>query len=416
MWRPVSLFVGDKPGQGFSGREGHQGNIGEMIKKAAVTVYDAFLAVLFFGLMVLGYGVYSFLYPFYRFGRVFRIICLLFFTFAFMLLAGYLLMNYEARQKRTDRDYSETILRVNKGSTLDDITALLTQYGIIDAPLQFKLVAALKGASKRMKAGSYVFNTQMSIQEIIDRIATGKTFSTRISIPEGSTSFQIAALLQERLGVDSAAFMAAVNDTVLAASLGIRSPSLEGFLFPETYRFEWRADPRFIAAAMVRRFGEVWYRNQPPHLSVRRYRREQIVTMASIVEAEAIVASERPLIAGVFYNRLKKGMPLGADPTVRYALQKYAGRQLTKSDLAVASPYNTRKFKGLPPGPIGNPGEAAIWAALNPIVTPMLYFVAKYDGTYGHYFSATHEEHTRSKKQSRENSRIRALEKTEQRG
>lgn len=376
--------------------------------KVLTTLIDLALIALLFPLMAAGYLLYFFLYPFYRGGRLLKYVFAAGAALFLVILLAFGALLYEAGQKRSRRTFSESILTVEKGSTLDEITAMLTRLGIIDAPLQFRVMATLKGFSKKMKAGSYIFNTQMPMEEILDRIAQGRTYSGLVTVPEGSLSWQIASQLQTRLQVDSAAFMGLVNDSLFAASLGVPCRTLEGFLFPETYYFGWREAPRSVITAMVRRFKSVYAALNPARAPAsRRYGMREIVIMASIVEAEAVADQERPMIAGVFYNRLRKGMPLGADPTVRYALRKYGGRQLTKSDLKLDSPYNTRLYRGLPPGPVCNPGAAALNAALNPLDTDKLYFVAKYDGSGEHYFSSSNAEHTLMKKQSRENSRNR---------
>jgi UPF0755 protein len=160
--------------------------------------------------------------------------------------------------------------------------------------------------------------------------------------------------------------------------------------------------PSDIIRIMVNKFHEVYGRLNRKNPVTRKYSRHQIVVMASIVEGEAAVAHERSLIAGVFYNRIEKGINLWADPTIRYALRKFQG-PLTKSDLAVRSPYNTRIYPGLPPGPICNPGEGALKAAADPAQTDKLYFVAKYDGSREHYFTASNREHVQMKRVSRRN-------------
>jgi len=193
-------------------------------------------------------------------------------------------------------------------------------------------------------------------------------------------------------------------------ALGISAASLEGYLFPDTYRFSPDAGCRDVIERMVHRFHSV-YESIPFDSGIEQeYTRHQIVTMASIVEKEATVAGERPRIAGVFFNRLRKGYPLGADPTVRYALRKFSG-PLRVSELKTPSPYNTRRFAGLPPGPICSPGRGSLNAAASPLETRELYFVAKWDGSGEHDFSKTNAEHERKKKAIRRRNQLRKKRK-----
>jgi UPF0755 protein len=217
-----------------------------------------------------------------------------------------------------------------------------------------------------------------------------------VTIPEGRTAADIAMIMEERLGVDSALFMSVVNDTQVVHQVGLDAPSLEGYLFPDTYFIAMGSDPRRIASRMVANF-----RNHLPRAFDEQAARlglsmNAVMTLASIVEWETFAPDEARLISSVYHNRLRRNMPLQADPTVSYALGKGPAR-LYYSDLKVDSPYNTYLYPGLPPGPIDNPGRASIDAALNPAPTNYLFFVAKGDGT--HAFSVSLSEHLAAKQQ-----------------
>jgi UPF0755 protein len=186
------------------------------------------------------------------------------------------------------------------------------------------------------------------------------------------------------------------QDSNEARKYGIGAPSLEGYLFPDTYRFPPDISPEGIVKRMMEHFNEMYETIARPPGAETGLTKHETVVLASIIEKEAELASERPLISGVFHNRLKKGIPLGADPTTRYIFGKFSG-PLLASELSAQSPYNTRLHAGLPPGPICSPGLASLTAALCPQQTKMLFFVAKWDGSGSHDFSMTNEEHTRKK-------------------
>jgi UPF0755 protein len=224
-------------------------------------------------------------------------------------------------------------------------------------------------------------------------------------VPEGLTVEQTGALIARSTSVDSATFLSVCSDPATLLKIGILTPSIEGYLFPDTYNFP----PDVKAFEIIKRMvdhGSEMYATLSPDSSRQGLSKLQIMTLASIVEKEATLASERPIIAGVFSNRLSKRMALGADPTVRYALRKFSG-PLFASELAIRSPYNTRLYVGLPPGPICSPGLAALRAALFPEKTRALYFVAKWDGSGAHDFSVTNEEHERKKTQIRRMNELR---------
>jgi UPF0755 protein len=250
---------------------------------------------------------------------------------------------------------------------------------------------------RRPQAGEYLIDRPMDSREVFWKIAHGRVFVHVVTVPEGWTMYEIANEL-DRQGICSRAdFLAAAHDTSLISDLAPHATSLEGFLFPSTYEFTRHTTCQEIAQRMVGDFRSVWESidsagaPDPAGLTT-----EQIVTLASLVERETPDAHERPLVAGVFYNRLARGYPLQCDPTVQYAMEM-DGQQVKDvkpSDLRVDSPYNTYEHRGLPPGPIANPGEAALRAALNPAHSDYLYFVA--NGHGGHFFSRTLAEQDRN--------------------
>ncbi len=280
-------------------------------------------------------------------------------------------------------------LVVREGDTLAAIATRLARLGVIRSALVFRLQARFAGRDRRLQPGEYRFDAPLGMTEILDLLATGGAHS-EVTIPEGLSVRDVAALL-ERAGygtVDS--FLCVADDPEFLLAAGVPGPQLEGFLFPDTYRLTPIMSPAEILGAMVRRFHERFDAEHHRQAIGRGMSVNEVLTLASIVEKESGVAAERPLIAGVFYNRLRTGMPLQSDPTVIYAIPSFNG-DLTRADLARPSPYNTYQITGLPPGPIANPGLAAIDAVLAPADTPYLYFVSKNDGT--HAFATTLAEH-----------------------
>jgi UPF0755 protein len=284
------------------------------------------------------------------------------------------------------------------GTSRWGVAGILRRNDVIRSQLAFALFSDWH-FRKGLQAGEYFFDRPVNSREVFWKVAHGQIFVHTVTVPEGWTMFDIAAEL-ERQGVCSREdFLAAAHDPSLIADLAPGARSLEGFLFPSTYEFTRRATCDQAVKRMVQNFRAVWETLEPGSATQQQPESLmplQVVTLASLVERETPNASERPLVAGVFYNRLKRGSPLQCDPTVQYAmdLAGHPAKNVHAADLRIDSPYNTYEHRGLPPGPIANPGEASLRAALAPATTDYMYFVANDEG--GHAFSRTLEEHNRN--------------------
>jgi UPF0755 protein len=283
----------------------------------------------------------------------------------------------------------QTFVEFKTGSSARHIATELKQAGIIRSRTAFLLLHLYR--HKPLKAGEYAFDHPDTLNHVYNRVARGDTYARVLVVPEGYNIFDIAAEIED-LGIDSQQnFLAQARSQVaLVRDLDPQAPSLEGYLYPDTYRFPRKAKSPDVVAAMVKRF------HQEAHLMELNSDVHRIVTMASIVEKETAVRDERPLVAGVFYNRLSEHMALDTDPSVIYAAllgNRYRGT-IYASDLKYSSPYNTYRHQGLPPGPISNPGKDSLLAAMHPSRTDYLYFVSDNQGH--HRFSKTLEEHQRN--------------------
>jgi peptidoglycan lytic transglycosylase G len=284
------------------------------------------------------------------------------------------------------------------GATMRVAAESLSKAGIIHSSRVFRVYAFLRGRDRGIKAGTYQLRRDASWNSVLDDLRAGKGLVHVVTIPEGFSLNQIEPLLAQRLGAPIDSVDAAVRDTALLHQLDVPTPTLEGYLFPDTYVFSVGTTPRAAVTTMVKRFEQIWKPEWTARLDTMHLSRNDVMALASIVEKEAKVPQERPVIAAVYLNRLRRGVLLQADPTVQFALGKHVARVYYK-DLEVDSPYNTYKHKGLPPGPIGSPGRPSIEAALYPANVPYEYFVAFPDGH--HEFRADLASHEKAKAEAR---------------
>jgi UPF0755 protein len=282
-------------------------------------------------------------------------------------------------------------LTVPAGASLSEVADTLSARGVIRARPLFVLFARAMRAEAAIKAGPYELRERSSWAATLRSLTRGEIVTELVTIPEGFTFVQIAPRIAELSGVPVDTVLAIASEPDLPTTLGVPGPGIEGYLFPDSYRFARGVAPRAILEAMTSRYRAVWTPERRARLDSLGMTETELVTLASIVQAEARRMDEMPLIAGVYHNRLERGMLLQADPTVLYALGGYRARLLFAAiDSVAGHPYNTYTQPGLPPGPIGAPGEAAIDAALHP-TGDYLYFVAWPDGS--HVFTRSLTEH-----------------------
>ena len=291
-------------------------------------------------------------------------------------------------------DNGEVSVVIPPESSFKTISRILIENKIIAPDARFRMLAGLMGVTGKLRAGEYVFTSAVSPYQVLKNLARGSMVQRAVTIPEGANLKQIAEIFAADGWINQTSFLALCNDSEFIAGFGLNVHSLEGYLFPDTYFFNRGGiTAEKIISTMFQRMKEVLEESfaitgKPPKLTV-----HELLTLASIVEKETALADERPLIARVFLNRLKKGMKLQTDPTVIYGLEDFDGN-LTRAHLKTHTPYNTYMIRGLPPGPIGSPGRAAIEAVLFPAEGSYYYFVSKNDGS--HYFSKTLAEHNRA--------------------
>jgi UPF0755 protein len=291
---------------------------------------------------------------------------------------------------------SAKMIFIKKGTHLKKVSEVLEQEGIIKNRHFFILLTTVLGKKTKIRAGEYEFHTQMLPLEVLDALVVGQVKHHLVTVPEGYTLSQIAHLLENLNFIEKKEFLQKAASPTLINSLGLSQwagPTLEGYLFPDTYHLFKEMDPEEVIKMMVLRFKKVFKsdladRNFEIGISER-----EVVILASIIEKETSLAEEKPLISAVFHNRLKKKIPLQSDPTVIYGIKNFNGN-LTKEHLSKPTPYNTYLMVGLPPTPICNPGKDSLLAAVQPAPVPYLYFVSKNDGS--HYFSSDIEDHNRA--------------------
>jgi UPF0755 protein len=288
------------------------------------------------------------------------------------------------------------IINIPHNSTVKEIADILYEKDVIFSKTFFLVATQLLGWGHKLYSGSYSMRNGLSNYDVL-KILTDKEQQIihKVTIREGLTARQIAKLLEDKLNINHVKFLNLVKDTnFIKTKCLLHVKSLEGFLFPKTYNFYWEPTEEDAILAMTKEFRKFFNDNLRARCKELKLKPEQVITLASIVEGEAKLDNERAIIAGVYFNRLKKNMNLEADPTIQYVLPD-GPRRLFNSDYKYQSLYNTYLHSGLPPGPINNPGEKSILAALYPNHHNYLYFVARGDGS--HYFSESYNEHVRAK-------------------
>lgn len=282
------------------------------------------------------------------------------------------------------------------GAAFGQVSDSLARHDIIGNGFIFKLYARARHATGTIQPGTYAFRRGMSWDSILRDLREGRTMTLRLVIPEGWDLTRIAPRLAELMGKPADTVLAVLTDSATAARLRIPGPTLEGYLYPATYSFGLDVPIDTVLEQVVASYRRVWTPARRARADSIGMSEREVITLASIVEKEAKVASEMPLIAAVYHNRLRIGMALQADPTVQYALGRHQQRLLyAQIDSVADNPYNTYRHPGLPPGPIGSPSERAIDAALYPANAKYLYFVARPDGS--HIFSTSLDAHNRAK-------------------
>ena len=316
-----------------------------------------------------------------------------------LFIIGYVIISTSTFNYPNDNE----LMLVKKGSTMIDVIKLLNENNCTYNELFFSFSMRLTGNHRRIKTGRYNFNGINNLGSLIRVLTTESSEKVKVTLIEGWTVEKIAHKVSEKLELDSQVFRTLCNDYNFIHSLGIKSLSLEGFLFPDTYMFLKSYTEEDVITVLVNNLFKK-YKNALKEVGRSKFTMEEIVTLASIIQGEYMIpnSDELPLISSVYHNRIKENMYLQADPTIQYILPG-ENRRLYNKHLQIDSPYNTYKYRGLPPGPINNPGFDAIKAAIRPLDTDYLYFVA--DGKGRHVFTKTNRDHNKAKKQLKINRR-----------
>jgi len=291
---------------------------------------------------------------------------------------------------------STKVIFIKKGTPLGKVSEVLEQEGIIKNRHFFVFLTKILGKKARIKAGEYEFHAPMLPLDVLSVLAKGQVKRHLVTIPEGFTLSQIAQLLENLNLVEKKGFLQKTSSPAFINALDLSQlagPTLEGYLFPDTYHLLREMDPEEVIQMMVHQFKKVFGPDFAHWASESGISEREVVILASIIEKETSLSGEKPLISAVFHNRLRKKIPLQSDPTVIYGIRNFNGN-LTKEDLMRPTPYNTYLLAGLPPTPICNPGRDSLLAAVRPAPVSYLYFVSKNDGS--HYFSSDIEEHNRA--------------------
>lgn len=305
-------------------------------------------------------------------------------------LATYLLMRDAFLAPVNKASTATVLVEVEPGKTFHEIARVLEAKGVVRHWWSLELLARMRKSDRSINAGEYELSQAMEPRAILKKLASGEVYRRKVTLQEGTSAWDVGKLVEAAGLMSQQDFDAALADPKLLAAAGLAAPSFEGYLFPETYFFSRPITAKEVVWRMLEEGEKRWpaeFSNRADELQLSR---QEIITLASIIEKESGNVEEQPLISSVFHNRLGQGMKLQSDPTVIYGIPNFNGN-LTREDLQTPSPYNTYMNFGLPPGPICNPGETAIRAALFPQDSTYLFFVA--DGTGKHVFSTTLQEH-----------------------
>lgn len=319
-----------------------------------------------------------------------------------ILLGGLLFIRHDELDEPISQSDAMIAIEVNEGESADDVIQKLVSSSFIRDGLLLRAYMRYRGLDRGIEVGEYFLHGGMSLRQIAEALQSAQPFASTLTIPEGWRREQIAALIdtfdfpfsgQEFLNVTSSPLPGTIVETYLPAGA-----TLEGYLFPDTYRIDSEMDSSNLARTMLETFALRVGADLLEGFKAQGLSTHEAVTLASIIEREAVIPEERPRIAAVFLNRLERGMKLETDPSVQYILGLQANgswwkTNLTQQDLQVDSPYNTYRYPGLPPGPIANPGLSALQAVAEPLETDELYFRALCDGSGRHAFARTYEEH-----------------------
>jgi len=287
------------------------------------------------------------------------------------------------------------VVKIKRGSSLSEIGRVLFRDGVIDSQKEFVWISKLFGFEKNLKSGKYEIPGETSYYDLLRLLYSGESIQEKITIPEGSRTEKIASVLLEKIGIDKENFISLLHDKSFIKSFGLETPSLDGFLLPETYNLYWGMSEEEVVTTFVKEFKKILTDSVMVDISESEFTLRDYVILASIIEGEAVHDEERSIISAVFHNRLRLHIRLQADPTIQYIIPD-GPRRLLNEDLEIDSPYNTYLYGGLPPGPICNPGERSILAAIYPADEDYLYFVARGDGY--HTFSRSTREHFLAKR------------------
>lgn len=359
-----------------------------------ITVWDWVLFIVSTGLIFLSSLLLIVSGALFYFIRLIRAKPLLVFVSILVLISFYVFLQWMVLPISWPVTENTVDVIIKDGDSMLQVIERLKEVNLIGHETGFLILNKITQKDKHIRAGKYSFKKGMTLHSLLVELFSGRVTLKDVTIPEGLTAGEIAGILRREIQVDSAEFIKATADPRIIRSLNLSSPNLEGYLFPETYKLTWGISPQKVVQIMVEQFQKTFNDSLLKRAQKINFSLSQVITLASLIEAEAKEQKERAVISAVFHNRLKRGLLLQSCPTVTYGLPEI-NRTLTLEDLERDTPYNTYLHAGLPPGPICNPGKASIVAALYPADVDYLYFVSRGDGT--HIFSKTLAEHDKAK-------------------